>query len=553
MQQADRVPGDSGSAAAILKDARERDRLGQVAEAMAGYAAAIEIGRSTGDCRIVSEANRSLSVLHHCRNERELARAVCQASYDEAVGIGDSLLQAQALNVQASMAFEAGDLRAARVLYHQALASATPDPTLVARIEQNLGILSNIEGDFPHALVHYQDSLAAFERAGDDHGRAIAHHNLGMLNADQALWDAADQHFRDSLALAKQTNALHLQGLCFLNHTEVHVARGQYEAAQLCAQLALEIFDRLESELDKSDAYRMLGLVYRATGRPVLAEARFNAAIELARKTGAVLSEAEATRELAVLCQELNQNQRALTNLIAAHRLFAQLNASRDAVNVKRKRAQLEETYLQTLKSWGQSIESADFYTYGHCDRVATWALMIARELGLSEEAQTTIRLGAYLHDVGKIKVPHEVLNKPGRLTDAEFAVIKQHPVWGVELLDGIDFPWDIKPIVRWHHERLDGTGYPDALRGDEFPLNAQVVGMADVFDALTSDRSYRQALGRTDALRIMTESRHHWREDVFAAFVRAFGSEAAFTDLAAIAEDIDRPERTERHALSNQ
>ena len=116
------------------------------------------------------------------------------------------------------------------------------------------------------------------------------------------------------------------------------------------------------------------------------------------------------------------------------------------------------------VREWGQSIESSDSYTFGHCERVAGYGVAVARAMGLDATGQTTVRMGAYLHDLGKVRVPHEILNKPGPLTAEEFEVIKQHPVWGLELLATVHFPWDIKPIIHWHHERSDGTGYPDRL-----------------------------------------------------------------------------------------
>jgi putative nucleotidyltransferase with HDIG domain len=185
----------------------------------------------------------------------------------------------------------------------------------------------------------------------------------------------------------------------------------------------------------------------------------------------------------------------------------------------------LEGTFLTVVRDWGQSIESADRYTFGHCERVAEYAVAVAQALGLGGIEQTTVRLGAYLHDVGKVRVPHEVLNKPGRLNDAEFELMKLHPVYGVELLEGVEFPWDLKPIIRWHHEKLDGTGYPDRLRGDEIPLAAQIIGIVDVYDALTTTRSYRAAMPRAAALAEMERCRSSWRPDVFAAFERAVGS----------------------------
>ena len=238
----------------------------------------------------------------------------------------------------------------------------------------------------------------------------------------------------------------------------------------------------------------MIGRVYRETGRYALAESRLRSAIELAVSTGSILSEAEASRELALLYQATGRNQEALRLLNAAHRLFGRLDARVDLVDVSTKVQQLEETYFAVVRDWGQSIESTDSYTFGHCERVANYAVALAKELGLDEEQQTTIRIGAYLHDVGKVRVPHEILNKPGSLTPEEFGVIQNAPGLGLELLATVEFPWDIKPIIRWHHEKYDGSGYPDRLRGDEIPLNAQIICIVDVFDALTTTRSYRPA-----------------------------------------------------------
>jgi putative nucleotidyltransferase with HDIG domain len=235
--------------------------------------------------------------------------------------------------------------------------------------------------------------------------------------------------------------------------------------------------------------------------------------------------EAEATRDLALVYQGMGRNQEALTLLNAAHRLFSALDAKIDLINVDGEMRELEGTYFAVIREWGQSIESSDSYTHGHCERVAENAVAVAKELGLEGHELTAIRLGAYLHDVGKVKVPHEILNKPGPLTRDEFEVIQMHPVWGIELLDEVEFPWDIKPIIRWHHEKYDGTGYPDRLCGDEIPLAAQIVGIVDVFDALTSTRAYRPSLSPEVAIAEITKCRKSWSAPVFEAFMRAVGT----------------------------
>ncbi len=145
----------------------------------------------------------------------------------------------------------------------------------------------------------------------------------------------------------------------------------------------------------------------------------------------------------------------------------------------------------------------------------------MARALDLDEAEETTVLLGAYLHDLGKVRIPHEILRKPGPLSDEERAVVQLHPVWGIELLVNVDFPWDLKPIIRWHHEKYDGSGYPDRLEGDEIPLAAQIVGILDVYDALTNPRAYAPALPVAQALAEMTDHRSWWCERVFEAFWR--------------------------------
>src|SRR5204863_512794 len=145
------------------------------------------------------------------------------------------------------------------------------------------------------------------------------------------------------------------------------------------------------------------------------------------------------------------RNQEALRLLNAAYRRFRRLDARVDLVHVGGKMAELEATFLAVVREWGQSLESSDRSTFGHCERVAKNAVAMARILGLEDEQETTLLIGAYLHDLGKVRVPHEILTKPGPLTQTELEVVQMHPLWGIELLASVEFPWDIKPIIRWH------------------------------------------------------------------------------------------------------
>ena len=290
-------------AADQLHAARGHERAGCVSEAMNCYRKAIEEAGRSSAWAVEAEAFRRLAVLHHNRGEPDAATDSCSKSLEIAARTGDSALAAEALNVQALFALHRGDLATARGTFDRALALGGQFPELHARIEGNLGVLANVRGDLDSAIGHYSRSLDAYQQAGHEEGCARAYHNLGMISADREQWVEADRYFEHSHQIAEKIGDLHLQGLCLLNHSEVHVARQQFDLAKSSAEQALAIFDQLGSQLDKPDVYRVIGTVYRETGRPALAESRLRSAIDLSATTGSVLSQAEASRELALLYQ----------------------------------------------------------------------------------------------------------------------------------------------------------------------------------------------------------------------------------------------------------
>jgi hypothetical protein len=162
---------------------------------------------------------------------------------------------------------------------------------------------------------------------------------------------------------------------------------------------------------------------------------------------------------------------------------------------------QLQRGYNDVIVALIAAVEAKDPYTRGHTQRVAALSLLVGQELRLPPERLRVLYQAALLHDIGKIGVPDAILNKPGRLTEEEFAIIREHPVRGHAIIQGVHSLRDEISGVRYHHERLDGSGYPDGLAGDAIPLDARIIAVADVFDALTSSRSYRAAWSREQAL----------------------------------------------------
>jgi putative two-component system response regulator len=168
----------------------------------------------------------------------------------------------------------------------------------------------------------------------------------------------------------------------------------------------------------------------------------------------------------------------------------------------------LTESLLESVSAVAAMVELRDPYTAGHQRNVAQLAHAIANELGLSEHMIEGIKLASVVHDVGKISISSTILTKPGNLSDDEFDLIHQHPELGYEILKGIDFPWPIAQTVWQHHERLDGSGYPHGLQGDEILLEARIIAVADVIEAMATNRPYRLGLGIEKALEEVEQQR---------------------------------------------
>ena len=164
------------------------------------------------------------------------------------------------------------------------------------------------------------------------------------------------------------------------------------------------------------------------------------------------------------------------------------------ALRVKRATDQLEDS-AAVLTALANAIEGKDHCTCGHVERVGAYCVGIGRRLGVCDDELAALKTGGVVHDIGKIGIPDQILNKPGKLTDEEYAVIKRHPVIGYDILKSLRTFRLVLPIVRWHHERPNGTGYPDGLAGADLPLLPRITSVADVFDAISTDRPYRKAL----------------------------------------------------------
>lgn len=259
--------------------------------------------------------------------------------------------------------------------------------------------------------------------------------------------------------------------------------RREFVAALQAGQPDLALVD---FHLPDIDAYEALEIVERMRpGTPVLVV------------TGG-LSDEKAAELLRAGAQDY-----VLKDRLA--RLGPAVMAAIDRASARARRTEdaerLKGALMATIGAITRTVEKRDPYTAGHQERVARLSVAIAREMGLDAERIEGLRMGAQIHDIGKIYVPSEILNRPARLSAAEFALVKAHPEIGHDIVKGVDFPWPVARMVLEHHERCDGSGYPFGLKGEEILLEARIIAVADVVESMTAHRPYRPALSLDVAL----------------------------------------------------
>ncbi|HEU0054557.1 MAG TPA: HD-GYP domain-containing protein [Longimicrobium sp.] len=488
-----------------LDAARRAEESAAWDDALRLYDEALERLAGDGEASARAVVLRRVGILHRERGNVLLARDLLRRAIADAEAAGDQRTAAAALNDLGGVQLRAGETAAAEATYLRvrAAAEALGDGRLAAVTEQNLGLLAYIRGDTAAALARYRAALPGLRDAGDDRASALTLVNLALAHVDRREWAEAEAAFDEAHALSSAGADRRTVATVELHRAEFHLKRGETEHARACTARAFDLVERMGG-WRLSAVHRYHGVLDRAAGDLAGSEAHLRTAVEVAAAAGDALHEAEASVELALTLLERRASAEALRGLNRAHRLFAALGALGRTAELERRLDALEATYLRVVEEWGERVESADHYTAGHCHRVAEYAARLAAAVGFGGRDLAWIRMGAFLHDVGKTAVPASLLNKPGPLDEEEWEAMRAHATEGARIVAELDFPWEVEPMVRGHHEHWDGSGYPDGLAGERIPLTARILGVADCYDALTTERSYRRALTREQALATM-------------------------------------------------
>jgi putative nucleotidyltransferase with HDIG domain len=517
--------------AALVERAQASERSGQRQLARQHYESALYL-LEAGDGEIASLILRRVARTYVDDGQFDVAVDCLSAALAVSEALGETVGVAHAYNSMAGCHLLRGNLDDAVELYAKAehFAAASGEDRLKAMIAQNLGIIASMRGDVSAALDHYASSLVTYQTAGLREYVGPLLNNMGLAYTQLERYDEAHAAYDEAVACCSSTGDSTNRLLALINSTDLWLARGDIDRAEaLCDTVMSEVAQSTDQRA-LGETHKYMGIIARTRGELERAESHFERAYMHATRREDLLLAAETARERAELSELMGRNRETLQSLSLSHRLFTQLKSQRNLADLRRRVGRLETRFTDIVTNWAHNIESKDAYTLGHCERVADYACALARDVGLDEITLFWFRIGALLHDVGKIVVPSEILNKPGPLSSEERSVMERHAAAGADLLADIEFPWDIIPLVRGHHERWDGRGYPDRLAGDGIALSARIVCVADVFDALTTDRPYRRGFTVDEALTMMAKDQGTMFDpDLFPRFERVIRAMKGF------------------------
>lgn len=502
-----------------ISRAQRAERDGRWGAACAEYEKLVRDPEALLDTRL--SALRWLGRAYLEQGNRGAASDVLEAAVAAAEQAGHPGSVAQALNVVAILEQTGGNLERAAGLYTEArqYANVARDKSLMAMIDQNAGTVAIIRGDIHGALDAFRLSLDGYQSLGMHNYAGQVLNNMGLAFVDLGAFRSAESAYTDAIrsfaANGDQSKARDVK----VNQVQLWIALRRFDKALTqCNQLLAATGDIQHPWV--GEVYRHLGVIARERSDYPGANDYFAAAAHCADEAEDYLLTADVAEQQAELFWIEERHREMLASLNRARAIYSRVNALHRVAQIERRNSNLETRFLDIARRWGDSIEGADHYTQGHCERVAGLACILAARAGIDSRDMFWFRLGALLHDVGKMIVPVEVLNKSGSLTPDEWSLMKRHPEAGLELVSDIDFPGDVRSMIRSHHERWDGRGYPDGLVGETTPLPARLLCIADVYDALTSARPYRRALSHEQGLDIIRTSKGQFDPELLGMFV---------------------------------
>ncbi|MCD6594512.1 tetratricopeptide repeat protein [bacterium] len=387
----------------------------------------------------------------------------------------------------------------------------------------NIGSIYAESKNSQKALEYFDKIVDICDSTGNKTALAMTMIEIARVKIEQNKINEAIEFLEKSLAIGEETDAPNIIRINFEQLSKIYEKNNDFENSLKYFKKSIEAKDKIFQE-ETNKAIAEMEIKYETEKKEHELEISNLKYVQL-KQTNEELVETQK------ILQEYRDNLEQLVQKRSQE--LVETNKSLQKEVEERKRAEislsqsyekLRQTFDAIIKTMTKVVEFRDPYTAGHQERVSKLAVAIARQMGFDEHTIEGIRLAGMVHDIGKIYVPAEILTKPGKLSSVEFMLIKNHSSAGYEILKSIEFPWDIAQIVRQHHERLDGSGYPDNLKDDEILLESKIIAVADVVEAISSYRPYRPALGIDIALdEIEKNSGKLYDKDIVDACLKIF------------------------------
>lgn len=487
----------------LIESAKEHERAGAWEQALARYEDALSRLPREGTPAHAAELLRWIGTVHRQRGELELAGEAYEASLAIAELNDLHLHTARVLNCMGAVEHQHGNVGQAEELYRSALdwAVRLNDQRLAAYLDQNLGALHGLRGNLAQALDSYESALARSRSLGDDPLAMRALNNLGLLHLNLGNWDIAESYLQQAFEMAESAGDTLMTGTLELNRAGLHLRRKRFQEARDSCNRSVDVFSRLRSKYWTAEAIKFHGILHRDTGHPEQADACFAVALGLAEVAQHRLLQAEAQMEWAGMHLKAGRSQEGIMYLNRALRLFSEMQARQEVLDIKERLEKIESLYLSAVKRWStEAFAATQAEQVEHADRVAELSCKIGGELGLTGWDLMVIRVGALIHDIGYTAMPASAL-VPSELASEVHPLLKLHTIAGDAIAKRLDFPDEIRAIVRSHHETRCGTGTPDRLAGLAISLSTQIVAVADAYDRLIHPRGGRPSRPRKQAI----------------------------------------------------
>ena len=498
---------------------------GKYYESMEHFNTAHAIFTELDDRTGIARTHNNIGVVYSDQSRFDLAldhhlKAV--RIYEE---INDRNCIAHSLNCIGVVFRKRNDLKKAEYYYLKALRirEDTGDIRGLAKSYNNMGIIAKESGNLESAVDYYTKSLKLKEELNDKQGIAISFSNIGDIHMELKEYTPALEYYRKSLSLEEEIgDEKNISGNCNkIGHIMTLLDR--HEEALEYFNRALRISSRIGARMYESDCYRELSDLYKAMGdyeKAFLFFKKFSsltkeifsdksaetiAKLQIRYETEQKEKEAELYYLRNVeLRREINDRKLVESKLVAHERLLEERVKDR-TIELQESMRKLKKSVEGTIYTLSRIIESKDPYTSGHQLRVAELARMIAIELGFDEDKVEAVFMISLVHDIGKISIPQEILSRPGQLSELEQEIVQTHSQIGYDILSEVEFPWPVADVILQHQELYDGSGYPNRLKGKDILIEARIIAVADVVEAMTSHRPYRSIPGLENAIEEIT------------------------------------------------